>query len=383
MIRASKDVIPRRAICLDTETTGLKADADRIVQLACVELIDGCVIGRKASWLFNPGIPIPEDATRVHGIRDEDVRDKPSFKDKVQEFIDLIGDNPLVIHNAAFDIGFLNAEMRRAGLPPPANEIIDTLPMVRAKVGAGRATLDAACRMFGISLERRKARHDALIDAELLAEVYGHLVGARRGTLFDLPTLEATRRRGGKRPNDFALRKQAADDDDLTHGAVIPDRGLGGPSQEERASHRAWKQGFGLACLCLVLALGGCSGRHVSQEAGEPAHDAASNRVAIVDDAKPISAADRVLVDARQGAERRGEAARTSPAAPSPQPERPIQSSGANPTVPGGSTQDIVDARTLAILANLLGSQPPPSPALGPSSGVPTGTSPMLRLIQP
>jgi DNA polymerase-3 subunit epsilon len=383
MIMASKNAVPSRVICLDTETTGLKPDADRIVQLACVELLDGRAFGRKASWLFNPGIPIPEDATRVHGIRDQDVLDKPPFKDIASEFLDLIGNDPLVIHNAAFDVGFLNAEMERAGFPPLANTIIDTLPMVRAKAGAGRATLDAACRMFDISLERRKVRHDALIDAELLAEVYGHLVGARRRTLFDLPLPEAARRGGGKKHDERMMDNRLTSRDEATLAAMIPDRGLGGPSQEERASHRTWRQGFGLAGLCLILALGACSGRQVSQDASEPASAQSDARVAIVDDAKIITAEDRVLVDPRQGADRRNETARTSAIVPSAQPERSAQTSGPSPTVPPSSAQDVVDARTLAILATLLGSQPPPSPTLGPPGGVPTGTSPMLRLIQP
>ena len=383
MVMASKSEIPRRAICLDTETTGLKADVDRIVQLACVEILDGCVFGRKVSWLFNPGVPIPEDAAKVHGIRDEDVEGKPPFRDMAREFLDLIKDDPLIIHNATFDIGFLNAELERAGYPQLANAIVDTLPMVRARAGTGRATLDAACRMFGISLDRRKARHDALIDAELLAEVYGHLVGARRKTLFDLPTAEKGRQERVKRHEADMLGKRLIERDERTGFAMIPDRGLGGPSQDERTSHRIWRQGFGLGGLCLILALGACAGGAVPQEAGGPASASSDTRVAIVDGTKDISAEDRVLVDARQGTDRRYETARTSPATTPPQPERQAQGAGPGLAGPVGATQDVVDTRTLAILANLLGSQPPPSPTISPSSGVPTGISPILRLMQP
>lgn len=385
----SNDAIPRRAICLDVETTGLNAGVDRIVQLACVELIDGCIFGKRANWIFNPGIPIPEDSTKVHGLRDKDVQGKPSFVDKVQEFLSLIGDSPLIIHNAGFDIGFLNAELKRAGHVQLTNPIIDTLPMLRARVGTGRANLDAACRMFGIPLGRRKNRHDALIDAELLAEVYGHLVGTRRKTLFDLSTPEANRTKQAKNHETNMVGCQTTRQDRRTDLVMIPDRGLGGPSEAEQNAHRVWRQVFGLSCLCLTLVLGACSVTQVPQEPlqglPEPTSDKAVARVSIVDEAKTITPEDKVLVDQRQGANRKIDANQTYFFTQSNQRERSSQAERSEPNqpIPPVHRQDIVDARTLAILEALLGSRPPSPPTIGSQGGVPTGASPMLRLIQP
>ena len=383
----SNNPIPRRAICLDVETTGLNAGVDRIVQLACVELINGCTLGEKVSWIFNPGILIPDESTQVHGIRDKDVQGKPSFADKVQEFLSLIGDSPLIAHNAEFDIGFLNAELKRAGHVQLTNPIIDTLPMLRARVGTGRANLDAACRMFGIPLGRRKNRHDALIDAELLAEVYGHLVGTRRKTLFDLSTPEANHTKQAKSHETNMVGCQTIGHDRRTDLVMIPDRGLGGPSEAEKNAHRVWRQGFGLSCLCLTLVLGACSVMQTPQETlqglPEPTSDKAVARVSIVDEAKTITPEDKVLVDQRQGANRKVDATQTF--TQSNQRERSSQAERSEPNQPVAPVhrQDIVDARTLAILEALLGSRPPSPPTIGSQGGVPTGASPMLRLIQP
>jgi DNA polymerase-3 subunit epsilon len=386
---SSNNTIPQRAICLDIETTGLKPDVDRIVQLACVELIDGCIFGTRANWIFNPGIPIPEDSTKVHGLRDKDVQGKPSFTDKVQEFLSLIGDSPLIIHNAEFDIAFLNAELKRAGHALLENPLIDTLPMVRARVGTGRANLNAACKLFRIPLGRRKHRHDALIDAELLAEVYGHLVGARNKTLFDLSALEANRTKPAKKHEPDTAGDQTAGHDRRTSPVLIPDRGLGGPSEAELKAHRIWRQGFGLSSLCLILALGACSVTQVPQEPPQgvpgPVSDQTVPRVSIVDEVKTITAEDRVLVDQRQDTNRKVDAAQAYSVAQSNRQERSAQPQRSEPNqvIPPTQRQDIVDARTLAILEALLGPQPPPPPTIGSQDGVPTGTSPMLRLIQP
>ena len=170
-----------REIALDTETTGLKPeDGHRIVELGCLELLNHMPTGRTLHFYFDPERPMDPDATRVSGITDEMLRGKPFFADLAQPFLDFIADAPLVIHNAAFDMGFLNAELTRAGLEPLLPErAIDTLLMARRKFPGAPASLDALCRRFNIDLSERTT-HNALLDCKLLAEVYLELVGGRQ-----------------------------------------------------------------------------------------------------------------------------------------------------------------------------------------------------------
>lgn len=172
-----------REIVLDTETTGLSpAMGDRLVEIGCVELINHIPSGRHYHVYINPQRTMPEEAFRVHGLSDEFLADKPVFKDVVQEFRDFIGDAQLVIHNASFDIGFLNAELERAGHRPLANPVVDTVMLARDKHPGARVSLDALCKHYGIDNSRRTL-HGALLDSEILAEVYLELIGGKQVSL--------------------------------------------------------------------------------------------------------------------------------------------------------------------------------------------------------
>lgn len=172
-----------REIVLDTETTGLSpADGDRLVEIGCVELINHIPSGRHHHVYINPQRSMPEEAFRVHGLSEEFLSDKPLFSAVVGDFLDFIGDAKLIIHNAAFDIGFLNAELKKAGQPVLSNEVIDTVMVARAKHPGSRVSLDALCKLYGIDNSRRTL-HGALLDSEILAEVYLELIGGKQVSL--------------------------------------------------------------------------------------------------------------------------------------------------------------------------------------------------------
>lgn len=170
-----------REIVLDTETTGFEPDeGDRIVEIGAVELHNHMPTGRTFHQYINPQRAMPEGAFAVHGLGDDFLRDKPVFADIVQPFLDFIGDAKLVIHNAAFDMKFLNAELGWAKRPAlPADCTIDTLAIARRKFPGSPASLDALCRRFGIDNSARTL-HGALLDSEILAEVYLELIGGRQ-----------------------------------------------------------------------------------------------------------------------------------------------------------------------------------------------------------
>ena len=172
-----------REIVLDTETTGLSpATGDRLVEIGAVELINHIPSGRHYLVYINPQRSMPEEAFRVHGLSDEFLLDKPLFGAVAQEFLDFLGDARLIIHNAAFDIGFLNAELERAGRRPLTNEVIDTVMLARDKHPGARVSLDALCKHYGIDNSRRTL-HGALLDSEILAEVYLELIGGKQVSL--------------------------------------------------------------------------------------------------------------------------------------------------------------------------------------------------------
>lgn len=173
-----------REIVLDTETTGLSpADGHRIIEIGALELINHMPTGNQLHLYINPEREIDEAAERVHGISSEFLADKPLFKDVAKEFLDFIGDDVMIIHNAAFDMGFINAELKRMKrLTLPDNRAIDTVQMARRKFPGAQASLDALCRRFGIDNAHRDL-HGALIDADLLAEVYIELIGGRQPDL--------------------------------------------------------------------------------------------------------------------------------------------------------------------------------------------------------
>ena len=170
-----------REIVLDTETTGLDpAEGHRIVEIGAVELFNHLPTGRSFHRYLNPDRVMPTEAFEVHGLGDDFLRDKPRFAEIAAEFLSFIEGARLVIHNAAFDLRFLNAELRAHGLAPlPDGIALDTLMMARARFPGAPASLDALCRRFGVDLSAR-TRHGALLDCELLAEVYLELTGGRQ-----------------------------------------------------------------------------------------------------------------------------------------------------------------------------------------------------------
>lgn len=170
-----------REVVLDTETTGLSPKSgDRIVEIGCVELINHLPTGESFHVYINPERDMPEQAQAVHGLSEEFLSDKPLFADISDAFDDFIGDASLIIHNAAFDMGFLNAERERLGFDPiPMTRAIDTVQMARRKFPGAQVNLDALCRRFSIDNSDRDL-HGGLKDAQLLAEVYLELIGGRQ-----------------------------------------------------------------------------------------------------------------------------------------------------------------------------------------------------------
>jgi DNA polymerase III subunit epsilon len=162
-----------REIIFDTETTGLDSREDRVIEIGGVELENQFPTGRTIHLYINPGArKVHPDALAVHGITDDFLKDKPSFADVVEEIVDFFGDARWVAHNATFDIGFINAEFDRLGLSPIAiDRVTDTLSLARRKHPMGPNSLDALCRRYGVDNSHR-AKHGALLDSELLAEVY-------------------------------------------------------------------------------------------------------------------------------------------------------------------------------------------------------------------
>ncbi len=177
-----------REIVLDTETTGLSPrEGHRIVEIGCLELINHMPSGAHYHQYIRPDIPMPSGAQDVHGLSDEFLADKPPFEQVAEAFLAFVGDSPMVIHNASFDMGFINAELARMDRPPlPMAQAIDTVSMAREKFPGSPASLDALCRRFDIDNSARTF-HGALLDAELLAEVYLELIGGRQpGLVLDM-----------------------------------------------------------------------------------------------------------------------------------------------------------------------------------------------------
>jgi DNA polymerase-3 subunit epsilon len=170
-----------REIVFDTETTGLSPQAgDRIVEIGCVELVNRVETGRVFHSYFNPGRPMPSEAEAVHGLSDRFLADKPPFEAVCEELLDFIGDSPMVAHNATFDFGFINHELGSCARPLVCtSRMIDTMVLARQKFPGAKHTLDALCSRFGVDRSIR-VKHGALIDAQLLAQVYVELTGGRQ-----------------------------------------------------------------------------------------------------------------------------------------------------------------------------------------------------------
>jgi len=228
-----------REIVLDTETTGFEpGEGDRIVEIGAVELLNHMPTGRVYHQYINPERSMPQGAFEVHGLGDEFLRDKPVFKRIGQEFLDFVQDATMVIHNASFDMKFLNAELGWAGLPLlPNSQALDTLTIARKKFPGSPASLDALCRRFGVDNSSRE-KHGALLDSEILAEVYLERIGGRQPDLVlagDKPGAsaanEGTAWRATARPNPLPSRL----------------------SDEERAAHQAFVDKMGDAALWKTL----------------------------------------------------------------------------------------------------------------------------------
>lgn len=173
-----------REIVFDTETTGLDpAQGHRLVEIGCIELLNRIPTGNVFHRYFNPERDMPAEAFAVHGLSLDFLKDYPVFAQAAEAFLDFIGDTPLIAHNAFFDLGFLNAELERSRRPHIGRDrIIDTLTIARRKHPGGQNRLDDLCARYRIDNSRR-TRHGALLDAELLAEVYVELIGARQAVL--------------------------------------------------------------------------------------------------------------------------------------------------------------------------------------------------------
>jgi DNA polymerase-3 subunit epsilon len=170
-----------REIIFDTETTGLSPlNGDRMVEIGCVEMINRVETGRTFHSYFNPGRSMPSDAEAVHGLSDRFLSDKPAFGDACEQLLTFIGESPLVAHNASFDFGFINHELDQCGRPSVCmTRMVDTLVLARQKFPGAKHSLDALCTRFGVDRSQR-IKHGALVDAQLLAQVYVELTGGRQ-----------------------------------------------------------------------------------------------------------------------------------------------------------------------------------------------------------
>jgi DNA polymerase III subunit epsilon len=223
-----------REIVFDTETTGLDpVTGDRLVEIGCIELVNRFPTGNTFHRYLNPERDMPESAFKVHGLGIDFLNDKPRFADVADELVAFLGDAPLVAHNALFDLGFLNAELERAGRAGVSRErLVDTLMLARRKYPGGSNRLDDLCLRYRIDNSRR-TKHGALLDAELLSEVYVELIGARQA---HLSLVEATSGGGETRISMMTVR-------------IRPQPLAPRIDAVERAAHRAFVATLGAAAV--------------------------------------------------------------------------------------------------------------------------------------
>lgn len=212
-----------REIVLDTETTGLDPDnGHRIVEVACLELVNHLPTGRSYQSYVNPDRDMPSEAFAVHGLSAEFLSDKPRFAEVADALMGFVGESPLVIHNAEFDIRFLNAELRKIERPLlTPDRVVDTLQIARQKFPGAPASLDALCRRFAIDNSARE-KHGALLDVELLADVYLELIGGRQaGLQFSSSPQQASTLSATTRPRRPARPHAPSAEELAAHGALV------------------------------------------------------------------------------------------------------------------------------------------------------------------
>jgi len=233
-----------REIVFDTETTGLDPiQGDRMVEIGCIELVNRFPTGKTFHRYFNPERDMPEGAFKVHGLSIEFLKDKPLFAQVVDELVEFLGDAPLVAHNAMFDLGFLNAELARAGRTSMNRDrLVDTLMLARRKHPGGSNRLDDLCTRYKVDNSRR-TKHGALLDAELLAEVYVELIGARQAMLGLAESSnaagEARRIAASVQTRPQPLQPRLTTDDRAAHLAFIATLGESALWREYRADAAA------------------------------------------------------------------------------------------------------------------------------------------------
>lgn len=218
-----------REIVLDTETTGLDPlRGDRLVEIGCVEMLNRIPTGQNYHVYINPERDMPIEAFNVHGLSAEFLADKPLFAAVADEFLAFIADSPLVIHNASFDIGFINAELTRLGRAALGfDRVVDTLALARRRHPGGPNRLDDLCGRYGIDLSRR-TKHGALLDSELLAEVYAELAGGRQAALLlDSAEVNAARQAGNAavRQRQVPLPSRISPAEAAAHAAFVASLG--------------------------------------------------------------------------------------------------------------------------------------------------------------
>ncbi len=228
-----------REISLDTETTGFNpSNGDRIVEIGCIELMNMIPTGRQFHVYINPKRSMPEEAFRVHGLGDEFLKDQPVFSEIYDDFMSFIGNDPLVIHNAPFDMKFLNAEIAKIGGKPLQNKVVDTLTIARRDLPNKQHSLDVLCNYYKVDTSKRDL-HGALIDAYLLAQVYLELMGGANYKL-DLPVRSKLNVRNLPKMMKPRVQKVSLELPDVDNALLFK------PSETELSENKAFRKKIGM-----------------------------------------------------------------------------------------------------------------------------------------